>query len=43
MLKENIKNYDLDELKIKLETLRREEIQGRANIPMDIQRECNKL
>ena len=26
MLKENIKNYDLDELKIKMENLRREEI-----------------
>ena len=26
MIKDNIKNYDLDELKIKLEDLRREEI-----------------
>ena len=26
MVKDNIKNYDLDELKIKLEDLRREEI-----------------
>jgi len=26
MLKENIKNYDLDDLKIKLEELRRKEI-----------------
>ena len=26
MLKENIKNYDLDELKVKMEELRRKEI-----------------
>ena len=36
MLKENIKNYDLDELKAKLEELRRKEVQGRANFPLDI-------
>lgn len=36
MIKENIKNYDLDELKIKLEELRRKEVQGRANISLDI-------
>ena len=36
MLKENIKNYDLEELKQKLEELRREEVQSRANIPVDI-------
>lgn len=31
MLKENIKNYDLEDLKLKMEELRREEIQGRTN------------
>jgi len=31
MLKENIKNYDLDDLKIKLEELRRKKIQSRTN------------
>ena len=36
MLKENIKNYDLEELKEKLESLRRKEIQSRANISLDI-------
>lgn len=36
MLKENIKNYDLEELKEKLEELRRKEIQSRANISLDI-------
>ena len=36
MLKENIKNYDLEDLKIKLEELRRKEIQSRANISLDI-------
>ena len=36
MLKENIKNYDLEELKTKLEELRRKEIQSRANISLDI-------
>lgn len=36
MLKENIKNYNLDELRDKIETLRREEIQGRANLSLDI-------
>lgn len=36
MLKENIKNYDLEDLKIKLEKLRRKEIQSRANFPLDI-------
>lgn len=36
MFKENIKNYDLDELKAKLETLRRKEIQSRANFSLDI-------
>lgn len=40
MLKENIKNYDLDELKIKLEELRREEVQSRADISLVIQRKC---
>lgn len=36
MIKENIKNYDLDELKIKLENLRRKDLQSRANFPLDI-------
>ena len=36
MIKDNIKNYDLDELKIKLEDLRRKEIQSRANISLDL-------
>lgn len=36
MLKENIKNYDLDELKIKLEELRRKEVQSRADFSLDI-------
>ena len=36
MLKENIKNYDLEELKEKLEELRRKEIYGRANFFLDI-------
>ena len=36
MIKDNIKNYDLDELKTKLEDLRRKEIQSRANIPLDL-------
>ncbi len=36
MLKENIKNYDLDELKEKIEILRREEIQSRTNFPLDL-------
>ena len=36
MLKTNIKNFDLEELKIKLEELRRKEIQSRTNISMDI-------
>lgn len=36
MLKENIKNYDLDELKIKMEELRRKKVQGRTNFPLDI-------
>lgn len=36
MLKENIKNYDLEELKTKLEELRRKEIQSRTNISLDI-------
>lgn len=36
MLKENIKNYDLEELKTKLEELRRKEVQGRANFSLDI-------
>ena len=43
MLKENIKNYDLSELKQKLEDLRREEIQSRASFSLDIQRKCYKL
>lgn len=36
MLKENIKNYDLDELKEKIEALRRKEIQGRTNLSLDL-------
>ena len=36
MLKENIKNYDLDELKIKLEEMRRKEVSSRTNFSMDI-------
>ena len=36
MLKENIKNYDLEELKAKLEEIRRKEIQSRTNISLDI-------
>ena len=36
MLKENIKNYDLDELKDKMETLRRKEIQSRTNLSLDL-------
>ena len=36
MFKENIKNYDLDELKAKHEILRRKEIQSRANFSLDI-------
>ncbi len=36
MLKENIKNYDLDELKIKLEEMRRKEISRRTDISMDL-------
>ena len=43
MLKENIKNYDLDELKEKIEALRRKEIQSRTNLSLDIQRKCYKL
>ena len=36
MLKENIKNYDLEELKTKLEEMRRKKIQSRANFSVDI-------
>lgn len=36
MIKENIKNYDLNELKIKLEDLRRKDLQGRADFSLDI-------
>lgn len=43
MLKENIKNYDLDELKEKIEALRRKEIQRRTNLSLDIQRKCYKF
>lgn len=43
MLKENIKNYDLDELKEKMETLRRKKIQSRTNLSLDIQRKCYKF
>lgn len=32
MLKKNIKNYDLEDLKTELENLRRKEIQSRTNI-----------
>ena len=36
MLKENIKNYTLDELKEKIEEMRRKEISCRTDISMDI-------